>query len=314
MASMLMNGARAQENEFMLNDSFYKLQNPLTQYYNGGYSRQVQEYPGIQGKMSPVPDCGEKTYRGTGRLKDRKALVTGGDSGIGRAAAIAYAREGADVAIAYLPAEEPDAQEVKQVIESSGRKALLIPGDLKHEKYNTKMVETAVKEFGSLDILAMVAGRQIAVKNIENISTEQLLDVFSVNVFSMFWTVKAALPHMPEGATIITTSSIQAYDPSSFLTDYAATKAAIKNFTESLAKQLAPKGIRVNCVAPGPVWTPLQISGGQLQENIPDFGASTPLERAGQPAEFCGVYVFLASPESSYVTGQVIGVTGGKPT
>lgn len=286
--------------------------NPLTQYYHQKYPKQKQPYPGIQKKMKPVPDCGEKTYVGHGRLNGRKALVTGGDSGIGRAAAIAYAREGADVAIAYLPEEEPDAREVKMWIENAGRKAVLLPGDLRNEKYARKMVQKANKELGGLDILAMVAGHQIATKGIEEITTAQLQSVFGVNVFSMFWVVQEALPLLKPGSSIITTASIQAYDPSPVLLDYATTKGAIKTFTEGLAKQLAPKGIRVNSIAPGPVWTALQVSGGRFTEDIPKFGEEAPFKRAGQPAELAPAYVLLASEEASYITGQIIGITGGK--
>lgn len=288
-----------------------KLQNPVTQYYKGDFKKQAQKEPGIESKMEPLPDCGEKTYCGNNRLEGRKALVTGGDSGIGRAAAIAYAREGADVAINYLPEEQSDAEEVKKIIEDAGRKAVLIPGDLSDEKFCKKMVDTAVKELGGLDIMALVAGKQQSVEKIDDLTTEQFRKTYEINVFSLFWTVKEALPHMPAGSSIITTSSIQAYQPGETLVDYASTKAAIIGFSQALAKQIAPKGIRVNVVAPGPIWTPLQIVGGQLQKNIPKFGQETPLGRAGQPVELSGVYVFLASQESSYVTAEVYGVAGG---
>lgn len=288
-----------------------KMQNPLTQYYHKDFKKQPQQEPGIESKMNPIPDCGEETYCGNNRLEGRKALVTGGDSGIGRAAAIAYAREGADVAINYLPEEQSDAEEVKKIIEAEGRKAVLIPGDLSDEKFCKKLIDKAVKELGGLDIMALVAGKQQAVDKIDNLTTEQFRKTFEINVFSLFWTIKAALPHLPAGASIITTSSIQAYQPGAMLLDYASTKAAIIAFSQALAKQLAPSGIRVNIVAPGPVWTPLQIVGGQPQENIPKFGQETPLKRAGQPVELCGVYVFLASQESSYITAEVYGVAGG---
>ncbi|WP_409291867.1 SDR family oxidoreductase [Peribacillus sp. SCS-37] len=285
--------------------------NPLNQYYNEKYPKQYQEPPAVQGEMSPLPDCGEESYKGSGKLEGRKALVTGGDSGIGRAAAIAYAREGADVAINYLPVEQPDAEEVKKLIEAEGRKAVLIPGDLSDEAFNEEMVKRAYEELGGLDVLALVAGKQQAVENIAELQTEQLKQTFEINVYSLFWTIKAALPYLPEGASIITTTSVQGYNPSPNLLDYAATKFAINGFSRGLAKQLAPKGIRVNSVAPGPIWTPLQISGGQPGEAIPAFGENTPLKRAGQPVELAGVYVFLASTESSYVTAQTYGVTGG---
>lgn len=287
------------------------LKNPATEYRTEGFPKQLQEYPGVQADMTPVPDCGEKSYKGNNRLAGRKMLVTGGDSGIGRAAAIAYAREGADVAINYMPSEQKDAEEVAKYIEESGGKAVLLAGDLRDEEFCKQMVRDAYEALGGLDNLTLVAGKQVAKESIEDISTEQLEDTFKINVFSMFWTIKEALPLLPEGSTIITTSSIQAYQPSPTLLDYASTKAAILAFTRSLAKQLASKGIRVNSVGPGPIWTPIQISGGQLQEALPEFGQDTPLKRAGQPVELAGVYVFLASEESSYVTAEIYGVTGG---
>ncbi len=289
-----------------------EIQNPTTQYYTGEYPQQKQPVPGVQSKMDPVPDCGEKTYKGSGRLQDRKALVTGGDSGIGRAAAIAYAREGADVAINYLPAEEEDAQQVKQLIEEAGRKAVLIPGDLSDEKFARSLVHKAHQELGGLDVLALVAGKQVAVEKIADLTTEQFQQTYTVNVFALFWITQEALPLLPAGASIITTSSIQAYQPSPHLLDYASTKAAILNYSRGLAKQVAESGVRVNVVAPGPIWTALQISGGQPQEKIPQFGQQTPMKRAGQPAELAPVYVYLASQESSYVTAEVHGVCGGE--
>jgi len=290
---------------------------PKTQYYHDTFPQQLQDPPGLQKDMEPKPDCGEESYKGSGKLIGRKALVTGGDSGIGRAAAIAYAREGADVAINYLPQEQPDAEEVKELIEAEGRKAVLIPGDLKNERFNYKLVEEAVEELGGLDILALVAGKQQAVEDIADLTTEQLKSTFETNVYPLYWLTKAALPHLPAGSSIITTTSVEGFDPSPMLLDYAATKSTIIGFTKGLAKQIADKGIRVNSVAPGPIWTPLQISGGQLQDNIPEFGSSTPatpIGRAGQPVELSSVYVFLASEESSYVTAQVYSITGGIPT
>ncbi|MEK0166893.1 MULTISPECIES: SDR family oxidoreductase [Enterobacteriaceae] len=294
----------------MANDQT-KIQDPTTQYYTEGFPKQKQPAPGVQAKMDPVPDCGEKSYVGSGRLKDRKALVTGGDSGIGRAAAIAYAREGADVVINYLPAEEEDAQEVKALIEAEGRKAVLIPGDLTDEAFTRSLVNQARDALGGLDILALVAGKQTAVEDIADLTSEQFEQTYKTNVFSLFWITQEALKFLQPGASIITTSSVEAYQPNATLLDYASTKAAILNFTRGLAKQVAEKGIRVNSVAPGPVWTALQISGGQPQEKLPQFGQSTPLKRAGQPAEVAAVYVYLASQESSYVTAEVHGVTGG---
>lgn len=291
--------------------------NPLTQYFHAKFPEQYQEPPGLQKEMSPLPDCGETSYKGSGKLTGRKALVTGGDSGIGRAAAIAYAREGADVAINYLPVEQPDAEEVKELIEQEGRKAVLIPGDLRSEEFCQELVEKAHSELGGLDILALVAGKQQAVEDIMDLTTEQIKATFETNVFSLYWVVKAAMPHLSEGASIITTTSVEAFNPSPMLLDYAATKGTIMNFTKAFAKQAASKGIRVNSVAPGPIWTPLQISGGQPTENIPEFGQGTPptpLQRAGQPVELSDVYVFLASDSASYVTGQIYSITGGMPT
>ncbi len=287
-------------------------QDPTTQYHTGEYPKQKQPSPGVQAKMTPVPDCGEKSYVGSGRLKDRKALVTGGDSGIGRAAAIAYAREGADVAINYLPAEEEDAQDVKALIEAEGRKAVLIPGDLSDETFARSLVHKAREALGGLDVLALVAGKQVAIEEIADLTSEQFQKTYAVNVFALFWITQEALPLLSPGASIITTSSIQAYQPSPHLLDYASTKAAILNYSRGLAKQVAEKGIRVNVVAPGPIWTALQISGGQPQEKLPEFGQQTPMKRAGQPAELAPIYVYLASHESSYVTAEVHGVCGGE--
>lgn len=289
----------------------YEMQNPLTQYYTGEFPQQRQPAPGVQADMRPVPDCGEKTYRGSERLKGRKALVTGADSGIGRAAAIAYAREGADVALSYLPEEQRDAEEVARLIEQAGQKAVLLPGDISDEAFSKQLVSDAREYLGGLDILALVAGKQVAVENIADLTTEQFRKTYETNVFALYWITQAAIPHLPAGSTIITTSSIQAYQPSAHLLDYASTKAAILTYTRALAQQIAEKGIRVNCVAPGPIWTALQIAGGQTQDKIPEFGKQTPMKRAGQPAELAPIYVYLASQESSYVTAEVHGVTGG---
>jgi NAD(P)-dependent dehydrogenase (short-subunit alcohol dehydrogenase family) len=252
------------------------------------------------------------TYKGSGRLTGRKALITGGDSGIGRAAAIAYAREGADVAINYLPAEEEDAAEVVNLISAEGRKAVAIPGDIKDEAFCEQLVATAAKELGGLDILVNNAARQIAHDSIDEITTADFDETFKTNIYATFWITKAALKHMQPGATIINTASVNAYEPNETMIDYAATKGAIMIFTKGLAKQLAPKGIRVNAVAPGPFWTALQVTGGQLPDRIPEFGKESPMGRAGQPAELAGIYVLLASPESSYTTGQVFGAVGGR--
>jgi hypothetical protein len=262
--------------------------------------------------MQPKPDHGETSYKGSGRLLGRKALVTGGDSGIGRAAAIGYAREGADVAINYLPDEEADAREVVDLIRAEKRKAVAIPGDIKDEQFCNRLVEQAVRELGGLDILVNNAGRQIARESILDITTPDFDETFKTNVYAMFWITKAAIPHMKPGATIINTASINSYDPTPVMIDYAATKGAIMIFTKGLAKQLVKKGIRVNAVAPGPFWTALQVTGGQPPDEVPEFGKETPMGRPGQPAELAGIYVLLASPESSYSTGQVFGAVGGR--
>ena len=273
---------------------------------------QKQPWPGLASKMNPRPDHGETSYKGSGRLRGRKALITGGDSGIGRAAAIAYAREGADVAINYLPDEEPDAREVVALIRAEGRKAVAIPGDIRSEAFCKKLVADAVRELGGLDILVNNAARQASQDSILDITTQQFDDVFKTNVYAMFWITKAAVPHLKEGAAIINTASVNAYDPGENIIDYAASKGAIMIFTKGLAKQMAGKGIRVNAVAPGPFWTPLQVTGGQKPDSLPKFGAETPMKRPGQPAELAPVYVLLASDEASYITGQVYGASGGK--
>lgn len=278
---------------------------------SANYPKQIQEEPGLQSLMSPVPDDGATSYIGHERLKNKKALITGGDSGIGRAVAIAYAHEGADIVLNYLPEEGSDAQEVKGIVESLGREIKLVPGDLKDEAFSERLLEETVSFFGDPNILVLVAGKQQAELDIANLSTQQMQDTYATNVFSLVWLIKAALPHLGPNSSIITTNSIQADQPSPFLVDYAGTKAAIKNMTVSLSKQLASRGIRVNSVAPGPIWTPLQIAGGQLQENIPSFGKNTLLGRAGEPAELAGAYVFLASDEASYITGESINVNGG---
>jgi NAD(P)-dependent dehydrogenase (short-subunit alcohol dehydrogenase family) len=289
----------------------YDMQNPLTQYPQPEFPKQPQSVPGLASKMDPVPDHGETSYKGFGRLLGRKALITGGDSGIGRAAAIAIAREGADVVLNYLPEEEPDAQEVVELIRAAGRKAVTIPGDLKSETFCAELVKKAHESLGGLDILVNVAGRQTAQQDIADITTAQFDETFKTNVYALFWLCKAAVPLLPEGATIINTASIQAYQPSESLLDYAPTKSAIVAFSKALAKQVLPKGIRVNVVAPGPFWTALQVTGGQPADKIPEFGAEVPMKRPGQPAECGPVYVFLASQESSFITGEVFGVTGG---
>jgi NAD(P)-dependent dehydrogenase (short-subunit alcohol dehydrogenase family) len=276
------------------------------------FPKQQQPWPGLCGKMDPRPDHGETSYKGSGRLKGRKALITGGDSGIGRAVAIAFAREGADVAINYLPAEEPDAREVMDLVRAEKRKAVGIPGDIKDERFCNRMVEEAVKELGGLDILVNNAGRQIARKSILDITTADFDETYKTNVYAMFWITKAAVPRMKPGSAIINTASINSYDPSPDMIDYASTKGAIMIFTKGLAKQLAKQGIRANAVAPGPFWTALPVTGGQPPDDVAEFGKETPMGRPGQPAELAGIYVLLASPESSYSTGQVFAAVGGR--
>lgn len=278
------------------------------------FPKQTQPEPGLAKDMDPKPDHGEESYKGSGRLKGKKALVTGADSGIGRATAIAFAREGADIVMNYLPEEEPDAKEVKSLIEDAGVICEALPGDLDNEDFCKKLVDFAVDKLGQIDILANIAGRQIAQKSIADITTEQFDKTFKVNIYSMFWLCKFALPHMKEGSVIINTASIQSYQPSPTLLDYASTKAAITGFTKALAQQedVLDKKIRVNAVAPGPIWTPLQPSHGQPPEKIPKFGEEAPMGRPGQPAEVAPLYVFLASSDSSYITAETIGVTGGE--
>ncbi|MBL7564838.1 SDR family oxidoreductase [Staphylococcus saccharolyticus] len=286
-------------------------QDPRNKFKTDNYEKQEQEVPGIQAKMSPQPDCGEDSYHGHHRLDGFKILVTGGDSAIGRAAAIAYAKEGADVAINYLPSEQQDADDVKQVIESVGQKAILIPGDIRDEQFNYDMVQEAYQQLGGLDNITLVAGHQLYQNELSEFKTQDFTETFETNVYPVFWTVQKALEYLQPGGSITTTSSVQGYNPNPILHDYAATKAAIISLTKSFSAELGPKGIRVNCIAPGPFWSPLQIVGGQPQSAIPTFGQNTPLGRAGQPVECAGTYVLLASDDASYITGQVYGVTGG---
>ncbi|MFN6480142.1 SDR family oxidoreductase [Nostoc sp. DedQUE07] len=288
-----------------------EMQDPRQQYPAPPFPQQPQPVPGLAQKMQPQPDHGEQSYIGCGKLAGRKALVTGADSGIGRAVAIAFAREGADVAIGYLKSEEADAQEVIQLIEQSGRKAVALPGDITDEHFCQKLVTDAVQSLNGLDILVNNAGAQTSYPSISDITTEHFDKVMKTNLYALFWITKAAIPHLKPGASIINTTSIQAYQPSASLLDYAMTKAGIENFSKSLAKQMIEKGVRVNAVAPGPFWTPLQPSGGQTQEKIEKFGSEVPLGRPGQPVEIAPVYVLLASQEGSYITGEVYGVTGG---
>lgn len=291
----------------------YTFQDPVKRYPSIEPPEQDQPEPGLDKELVPHTDRGEDSYRGTGRLEGRKALITGSDSGIGAAVAIAFAREGADVAMSYLPGEEEDAKVVAQLIEKEGRKVVQLPGDLTDSQTCRDVVQSAAEGLGGLDILVNNAGRQIAVKKLEDLSDEQFDRTFKTNIYAFFWITKAALAHLKPGSSIINTTSIQAYMPSPTLIDYAATKGAINNFTKGLAQQLAPRGIRVNAVAPGPFWTPLQVSDGQPKEELPEFGKSTPIGRAGQPTELAPAYVFLASSESSYVMGETLNVNGGMP-
>ena len=287
------------------------MEDPRTKYPQPPFKAQKQPWPGLAKEMDPKPDHGEKSYTGSGRLKGRKALITGGDSGMGRAAAIAFAREGADVAINYLPAEEADAREVVELIKAAGRKAVAIPGDITSEAFCRQLVDKAVQELGGLDILVNNAALQQTQKSIMDITSDQFDRTMKTNIYAPFWITKAALPHLKPGSVIIATTSEQANDPSAELFDYAQTKAANTSYVRSLAKQLAEKGIRVNGVAPGPIWTPLQVSGGATMEKLTKFGSQTPLGRPGQPAELASIYVQLADPQASYATGQVYGAMGG---
>ncbi len=287
------------------------LEDPRHKHPKPPFKGQSQPWPGLASKMDPRPDHGETSYKGSGRLQGRKALITGGDSGMGRAAAIAYAREGADVAINYFPTEEPDAKEVIELIRAEGRKGIAIPGDLTDEAFCQRLVEQAVKELEGLDIVVCNAALQQTQPSILDITTEQFDRTMKTNIYAPFWIIKAALPHLPPGSVIIGTTSEQAEDPSEDLYDYAQTKAATTNYVRSLAKQLASKGIRVNGVAPGPIWTPLQVSGGATQEKLKQFGGQTPLGRPGQPVELASIYVQLADNAAGYATGQVYGAMGG---
>jgi len=290
----------------------YTRQDPRTQYPQPDIDKdQSQPEPGLNSRMQPRANHGESTYRGSGRLEGRKALITGADSGIGRAVAIAFAREGADLVLSYLPAEQDDMDEVLEVLKETGRKIVAYPGDISNEPFCVELIEKTIKELGGIDILINNAGKQVHVEDIADLTTSQIEQTFAVNIFATMWLSKHAIPHMPPGSTIVNTTSIQGYQPSPGLLDYAATKAAITNFTKGLAQQVADKGIRVNAVAPGPIWTPLQPSHGQPPEKLEKFGQDSLFGRAGQPAEVAPAYVYLASQESSYVTAEVLGVTGG---
>jgi NAD(P)-dependent dehydrogenase (short-subunit alcohol dehydrogenase family) len=289
-------------------------QDPTQQYQQPEYPEQDQRdrHPGEESQMEPKPDYGYETYRGFGRLEGKSAIITGGDSGIGRAVALAFAREGADVLISYLQEEEPDAQETAQVVEESGKKAVKVPGDISEESQCQALVQRAVDEFGKIDVLVNNAAHQMTVDGIADISSELLDRTFKTNIYAMFWLVKAALPHMQEGGSIINVASIQAYQPSPTLLPYAATKGAIVTFTKGLAQEVAGYGLRANTVAPGPVWTPI-IPASMPGETVSQFGATSPMGRPAQPAELAPAFVFLASQESSFVNGETLGVTGGQP-
>jgi NAD(P)-dependent dehydrogenase (short-subunit alcohol dehydrogenase family) len=287
------------------------VQDPTTKYPKPPYNFVKQPWPGLASKMDPPPDHGEKSYKGSGRLLGRKALITGGDSGMGRAAAIAYAREGADVAINYFPTEEPDAKEVVALIQAAGRKAVAIPGDLRDANFCRQLVTKAIAGLGGLDILVSNAGRQQEFPQITDMPDEEFDYIIKTNIYAPFYIFKTAIPHLQPGSAIIATTSEQAYDPSPDLYAYAQTKAATMNFVKSLAKALGPKGIRVNGVAPGPIYTPLQISGGATKEKFEEFGSKYPLGRAGQPAELASIYVQLAAQDATYTTGNIYGAGGG---
>lgn len=288
-----------------------RMQDPREQYPKPPFPEQPQPRPGLVSEMVPAPDHGEESYKGAGRLRGRKALITGADSGIGRAVAIAFAREGADVALSYLPSEEQDAASVKALIEREGVKVLALPGDVTKEDWNREMVARTVEAFGGLDILVVNAGRQQYREDLLEVSTEDFDATMKTNLYALHWLCQAAVPHLPSGAAIIATASIQSYEPSDILLDYATTKAGIVAYAKALSKQLIKKGIRVNAVAPGPFWTVLQPSGGQPQDKVREFGSQSLYGRPGQPVEIAPVYVLLASQEASYVTGEVWGVTGG---
>jgi NAD(P)-dependent dehydrogenase (short-subunit alcohol dehydrogenase family) len=310
---VLINQPKLSGKSSAMSSDQYTSQDPTRQYAPPDTDGDQIDYPGHTGAMQDKPDHGENSYRGNHRLDDRAAVITGGDSGIGRAVALAFAREGADVMISYLPSEEEDAQQTARLIEGAGRRAVAVPGDLVEEQQCQQLVDRAVQEFGRIDILVNNAAYQmVQTGGIEDITTEQFDRVLKTNLYAMFWLCKRAIPHMQPGASIINTSSIQASDPSPELLDYATTKAGIVNFTKGLSRMLADKGIRVNAVAPGPIWTPL-IPATMPKSKVESHGQEVPLQRAGQPAEVAPAYVFFASQESSYITAEVLGVTGGQP-
>ena len=295
-----------------MSDQFAQ-QDPTAQHAAPGSGDQTVEHPGRTDDMDVRPDHGEETYRGSGRLEGKKAVITGGDSGIGRAVAIAFAREGADVLLTHLDAEKDDADETARWVREAGRTAVTVAADLTEPRSCRDVVERAVRELGRIDVLVSNAAYQMSQDGgIDDITDEQFDRVMKTNVYAMFWLCKAAVPHMRPGSTVITTSSVQAFQPSQHLLDYATSKAAIVNFTKGLGGNLAERGIRANSVAPGPVWTPL-IPATMDEKKLDSFGAQSPMGRAAQPAELAPIYVFLASQESSYMTSEVLGVTGGSP-
>jgi NAD(P)-dependent dehydrogenase (short-subunit alcohol dehydrogenase family) len=289
-------------------------QDPTQQYPQPEYPEQDQrdQHPGLESEMRPEPDYGYETYRGYGRLEGKAAIITGGDSGIGRAVALAFAREGADVMISYLEEEETDAQETARVVEEAGKKAIKVPGDISEESQCQALVQRAVEVFGKIDVLVNNAAHQMTVEGIADISSELLDRTFKTNIYAMFWLCKAAIPHMPEGGSIINVGSIQAYQPSPTLLPYSATKGAIVTFTKGLAQEVVSYGLRANTVAPGPVWTPI-IPASMPGDTVSQFGGTSPMGRPAQPAELAPAFVFLASQESSFVNGETLGVTGGQP-
>jgi len=285
---------------------------PTDAHHAGGFPAQEQEQPGLTDDTRPTPDHGERTYQGALRLSGRRTLITGGDSGIGRAVAIAFAREGADVALTHLPEEQEDADDTARWITESGTKALPLAGDLRDEAFCADIVTRTVDAFGGLDVLVLNAAYQKDRDGLEHLGTEELDRVFRTNLYAPLFTARAAIPHLKPGASIIVTTSIQAFNPSPALIDYAMTKAAHVAFVKALAEELGPRGIRVNGVAPGPIWTPLIPATGWDAERLATFGQDTPLGRAGQPAELAGAYVYLASDDATYTSGAILPVTGGK--
>ncbi|QIK77897.1 SDR family oxidoreductase [Sphingomonas piscis] len=310
--AILSTRASAQPSASAIGDGTVALTDPRTKYTSEPFPEQRQPWPALASKMNPRPDHGERSYKGSGRLAGRKALLTGGDSGIGRAAAIAFAREGADVAINYYPSEEPDAREVVDLIRQAGRKAVAIPGDLQSREFCEGLPGQAARQLGGLDLLVNNAAYQQSKEHIFDVSDEQFDRTFKTNIYAPFRISKAAIPLMKPGSVIINTISVNSYEPEVELLDYASTKGALLIFTKALAKQVVKQGIRVNAVAPGPIWTPLQVAGGQLPGKMGEFGQDTPLGRAGQPVELAPLFVLMGSDESSFTTGGVVGANGGE--